>query len=130
MNSFLRMCWLKAIGGAWTTTTRMHESVKWPCIFGCTDCLDNIQHYLCCPILWQLSREALSLSEEHFSIWHRLCLIDCSKDKLRLLAYSHLLYHAVKNDTDCVEASGIIKNSCFIQQKSTNLVKALKPFVS
>ena len=24
-NSYLRMCWLKAIGGAWTTTCRMHE---------------------------------------------------------------------------------------------------------
>ena len=92
--------------------------------------LDNIHHYRCCPILWQLSREALSLSEEHFSIWHWLCLIDCSLDKLRLLAYSHLLYDTVTNDTGCVEASGIIENSCSIQRKCSNLVKALRPFVS
>ena len=39
VNSFLRVCWLKAIG-AWTTTVRMHESVIWPCIFGCVDCKD------------------------------------------------------------------------------------------
>ena len=45
INSFLRMCWLKALGGAWTTTTRMHESVRWPCVFGCTDCQDEIRHY-------------------------------------------------------------------------------------
>ena len=30
VNSFLRMCWLKAIAGAWTTTRRMPELIKWP----------------------------------------------------------------------------------------------------
>ena len=129
-NSYLRMCWLKAIGGAWTTTTRMHESVKWPCVFGCANCQDEIRHYLQCLVLWQLAREALCINEEHFSIGHRLCFIDCSVDKLRLLAYSRTLYHALKNDTDCVNASGIIKNSQFIQQRSHNLVKALRPFVA
>ena len=129
-NSFLRMCWLKAIAGAWTTTTRMHETVIWPCVFGCVDCQDEIRHYLHCPVLWQLAREALSINEDHFSIGHRLCFIECSVDKLRLLAYSHILYHSVKNDTDCVNASGMIKSSQFIQQKSHNLVKALRPFVT
>ena len=108
----------------------MHEGVKWPCVFGCTDCKDEILHYLQCPILWQLAREALLLSEEHFSLGHRLCYIDCSRDKLRLLAYSHTLYHALKNDTECVNASGVIKDSQFIQQRSCRLIKAIRPFVS
>jgi hypothetical protein len=66
INSFLRMCWLKAIGGAWTTTSRMHELRKWPCVFGCIDCQDEIRHYMQCPVLWQLAREALSISEDFF----------------------------------------------------------------
>ena len=129
-NSYLRMCWLKAVAGAWTTTVRMHSIHILPCIFGCPQARDQFRHYLICPILWQLAREALSLSEEYFSIGHRMCLVDCSKDKLRLLAYSHILYHALKNDTDCVNASGIIKDSQYIQQNSSNLIKALRPFVS
>ena len=114
VNSFLRICWLKAIGGAWTTITRMHESIKWPCVFGCIDCQDEIRHYMQCHVLWQLAREALKLSEEYFSLGHRLCFIECSLDMLRLLAFSHLLYHSLKNDIECVNASGINKYSHFI----------------
>ena len=58
------------------------------------------------------------------------CALDCSLDRLRLLAYSHVLYHSLKNDNECVNASGIIKDSNFIQQKSSNLVKALRPLVT
>ena len=130
VNSFLRVCWLKAIGGAWTTTVRMHEGIIWPCIFGCIDCKDEILHYLQCPVLWQLAREALLISEDYFSIGHRLCLIDGTHDKLRLLAYTHTLYHSLKNDTECRDANGLIKDSQFIQQRSSHLVKAIRPFVA
>ena len=82
-----------------------------------------------CPVLWQLAREALSVSEQYFTLEHRLCFIDCSVDKLRLLAYVHLLYHALKNDRDCVQRDGLIKSSNYVQQKSSNLVKALRPLV-
>jgi len=130
VNSFLRMCWLKAIGGAWTTTARMPEPVKWPCVFGCLDCRDEIRHYMQCPVLWQLAREALSISEQQFTLGHRLCFIDCSVDKLRLLAYTHLLYHTIKNDSECVQSNGQIKCTQFIQQKCSNVVKALRPLVT
>jgi len=130
VNSYLRVCWLKAIGGAWTTTVRMHEGIIWPCIFGCIDCKDEICHYLLCPVLWQLAREALLISEDYFSIGHRLCLIDGSHDKLRLLAYTHTLYHSLKNDTECRDSNGLIKDSQFIQQRSSHLVKAIRPFVA
>ena len=63
------MCWLKAIGGAWSTTNRMHELNKWPRVFGCIDCQDGIRHYMQCPVLWQLAREAPSISDEYFSLW-------------------------------------------------------------
>ena len=43
-NSYLSMCWLKAVGGGWTTSARLHESIMsilLPCIFGCPDCIDE-----------------------------------------------------------------------------------------
>ncbi len=54
---YVRMCWLKTIGGAWATTCRSHEYkanpdvADWPCIFGCAEADDNIQHYINCPEL-------------------------------------------------------------------------------
>ena len=108
----------------------MHESVIWPCVFGCIDCEDEILHYVQCPILWQLAREALSLSEDHFSLGHRLCFIDCSVDKLKLLAYCHSLYHAIKNDKDCIDSSGQIKCTQFIQHRSAQLTRALRPLIA
>ena len=129
-SSYIRMCWLKAIGGAWTTTHRMHESVLWPCIFGCLDCKDEILHYLECPVLWQLAREALHLAEDHFSLGHRLCFINCSESKLQLLAYCHSLYHALRNDSECVKNDGGIKCSRFIQTRSTQLSRAIRTLIS
>ena len=61
---------------------------------------------------------------------HRRFFIDCSLDKLRLLAYSHLPHHSVKNDSDCVNASGIMRDSQSIQQKRSNIVEALRPLVT
>ena len=89
----------------------------------------HIYIYIYIAFLWQLAREALSISEQHFSIEHRLCLVDCSLDKLRLLAYSHLLFHALKNDRECVQCNGQIKSLQLIQQKGSNFSRALRPLV-
>ena len=124
------MCWLKAVGGAWTTTVRMHASFIWPCVFGSIDCKDEILHYLQCPILWQLAREALSLSEDHFSLGQCLCFVDRSVDKLKLLAYCHSLFHAVKNDKNCIDSSGPTKCTQFIQHRSAQLTRALRPLIA
>ena len=59
-SACLSMCWLKAVGGGWTTSARMHESVLLPFVFGCFGCRDEFCHYLSCPILWQLAKEALT----------------------------------------------------------------------
>ena len=40
-TSFLRMCWLKAILGAWCTSVRLHSDPSWPCIFGCAHAADE-----------------------------------------------------------------------------------------
>jgi hypothetical protein len=86
-------------------------------------------HYFQCPILWQLAREALHLSEDHFSLGHRLCFIDCSLDRLKLLAYCHSLYHTVRNDRHCIDNNGMIKNSQFIQNYSSLLSRSLRTLI-
>jgi len=96
---FLRMCWLKTIAGGWTTTYRMHEDVKWPCIYGCSHS-DELKHYLVCPVLWHFATELLG-SEASIFVGERLCLCLPSVQKLRTLALCHFIYHSCKNDDVC-----------------------------
>ena len=129
-NSYLSMCWLKAVGGGWTTSVRMHESICLPCVFGCLDCLDEFRHYLICPILWQLAREAVSCMETNFEIGHRLCLTIVDNEKLRLLGYCHTLYHHIRRSPECFGSDGLMKDSCFIQRFSVESIRALLPLIS
>ena len=105
---FLKVCWLKAISGAWCTTVRMGgvSTCRWQCIFGCIDAEDVLTHYLECPVLWQFAREALRLQEDSIFLLSRLCIVEPSICKLRLLAFTHCLYHALKNDPRGVKANG------------------------
>ena len=130
INSYLSMCWLKAVGGGWTTSIRMHESVLLPCIFGCLDCRDEFRHYFTCPILWQLAKEALNLMETSFDIGHRLCLTEVNINRVRLLGYCHSLYHHIRSSPECSDASGNVRDSRFIQSFASKLVRAIKPLIS
>ena len=104
---YVRMCWLKTIGGAWTTTCRSHEYKAnpdvedWPCIFGCDDAKDNIQHYINCPELW---KHALEVTEGVWTpcIAEKICLFNPSVLKLKRLAIAHATYHACKHDPVCI----------------------------
>ena len=128
-NIFLRVCWLKAIGGAWTTSSRMHESIVHPCIFGCVDCCDEFRHYLICPILWQLAREALEIQEPSCAVGHRLCISSVSLDSLKLLGFAHLLYHSLRKDGDCFHSDGTVHPSVIVQRRAAGSFRALLPLV-
>ena len=97
---FLRVCWLKAIGGGWTTSCRMHEDITWPCIFGCP-AADEIRHYLICPVLWSIACAQLS-AEESIFVKERLCLVQPSVEKLKRLALAHTIYHCCKFDAEII----------------------------
>ena len=129
-SSYLSMCWLKVVGGGWATSVRMHESVLLPCVFGCLDCRDEVCHYLTCPILWQLAREALNLMETSFDVGHRLCLTEVNINRVRLLGYCHTLYHHIRNSSECFDADGNVKDSRFIQTFAVSLIRALVPLIS
>ena len=128
-SSYLSMCWLKAVGGGWTTSVRMHESVLLPCVFGCLDCRDAVRHYLTCPILWQLAREALNLNQ-FFDVGHRACLSEVNINRVRLLGYCHTSYHHIRNSSECSDADGNVRVSCHIQSFAVSLIRALVPLVS
>ena len=128
-NVFLRMCWLKAIGGGWTTSTRMHETVILPCIFGCVDCKDEFRHYMICPIIWQLAKEALGMRESQFDVGHRLCLSSANLNKLKLLGFCHLLYHSLRKDSHCFDHNGLIRSSVVVQRRAFDSFRALIPLI-
>ena len=97
-KTLIRVCWFKAIAGAWTTSIRMHDGPPWPCIFGCLDARDEMNHYLQCPILWQLVREQIG-PVDTITVGDRLCLSAANpptRQLLRQLALAHLTYHSCR----------------------------------
>ena len=107
----------------------MHRDIVWPCIFGCIDSEDELRHYLICPVIWQIARETLNLQEDSISIGERLCLINPSVSKLKLLAFCHSLYHACKNDRECVQSNGQIQSPLIVQNRATDIARFVKHLV-
>ena len=107
----------------------MHESIALPCIFGCLECFDEFRHYLICPILWQLAREALDMRETSGAVGHRLCLSSVNLNKLKLLGFCHLLYHSMRKDSDCFDGRGIVKPSVVVQRRASGSFRALPPLI-
>ena len=126
---FIRVCWFKTIIGGWCTSDRLHLDRRWPCVLGCPDCLDEIHHYLICPVLWQFGREALNLRESSIAVESRLCLCDPSSDKLRLLAFVHCLYHHIRNDDGCF-VNGDPACSSVVQYRARALAQDCKFLVA
>ena len=129
-SSHLSMCWLKAVGGGWTTSVRMHESVLLPRVFGCLECKDELRHYLTCPNLWQLAREALSLMETSLDVGHRLCYTKVNTNRVRFSGYCHTLYHHIRRSSECADADSYVKCSRFIQNFAVSLTRALVHLIS
>ena len=101
-----------------------------PCVFGCLDFNDEFRHYLTCPILLQLAKEALNLYETSFEVEHRLCLAEVHVNRVRLLGYCHSLYHHSLRSPECFDADGNVREYGFIQSFASSLIRALKPLIS
>ncbi len=98
-------------------------------MLGCPGCLDEIRHYLICPVLWQFGRETLNLRELSIDVESRLCLLNPSADKLRLLAFVHCLYHHIRNDSGCIH-DGEPASSNVVQYRARALAQDCKFLVS
>ena len=124
-NVYLRLCWLKAISGAWCTSARFPLSPQHSCLYGCA-ARDELNHYLICPVLWQIARESLSLSEDSVLVEERLCCIHPSLSKLQLLAFAHTLYHANVNDTCVVFRNGCLACPRVVQSRAAQVDRNIK----
>ena len=49
------LCAVTLLCNALNTSSRMHESLQYSCIFGCADSNDTTNHYFSCPILNSIS---------------------------------------------------------------------------
>ncbi len=89
-------CVFKSRKGGWTTSARMHEHTKLPCIFGCREQPDEINHHFLCSPLWQIASQSLQI-EAPLGLAQRLCTERPTPDTARLLALVFSLYHFAKS---------------------------------
>ena len=95
-SSHLAMCMVKTIVNAWTTTSRMHERVRWPCIFGCVSGRDDTAHYLSCDRLWQIVADIAGV-EVPVSLLERLGLSRPCRENTVNIYVAFTTYHCLKN---------------------------------
>ena len=53
---------IKTWVNSWSTSDRYHEDVLLPCLLGCADKPDDLQHYIHCPRIWDITRIAFRCS--------------------------------------------------------------------
>ena len=77
----------------------------------------------------QFARETLRLQENSVSLGSRLCIVSPSLCKLRLLAFVHTLYHALKNEPRAVSSDGFPVSPQSMQSFATEISRSLKSFI-
>ena len=102
----------------------MHESVIRGCLFGCSDCVDNINHYLQCSPLWQIACQALNIRDP-FSFSERLCLVAPTPDNAQLLALVFLLYHSAHQQARACD-DGVRPNPLAVQRNAVEAARGLR----
>ena len=99
----------------------MHERENRSCLLGCTDCTDDINHYIQCSPLWQIACSALGVSDP-FTFSKRLCIVSPSPDNAQLLALVFSLYHSAHNS---FKGDGVSPSTRTVQK---NLVDAARAY--
>ena len=87
---------IKTWSNGWATSSRYHEGVVLPCLFGCKSCIDNLQHYLQCPHLFALwTFLAGSVSADPLKRWG---LIAPEPNDFLQIACVFSGYHAIRRE--------------------------------
>ena len=89
------MCLIKTLSNSWCTSRRFHETNRLPCVFGCPDCIDTLEHYLCCGALWGIVHW-ITGSPPHPLLCGRLGLLTPSPRAVLHVFFAFHTYHAVK----------------------------------
>ena len=106
---------LKTWANSWCTTTRLHEAVIWPCIFGCPGEEDRLSHYLRCTRFW--SGIGASARADGPIYEDPLVKISLSLPSVRwskLIVVASRCYHSIKFDYPH-EVERAIESSSFVQ---------------
>jgi len=85
---------LKSWCNGWATSTRYHEEIRLPCLFGCNNYSDSLEHYLQCSHIYALWK--FMVPEVHEDPLVRWGLINSSNDAFKQIACTHAGYHAVR----------------------------------
>ena len=72
----------------------MQEPVRLPCLLGCTDAKDSLQHYLSCPRIFSIAKFIIPETSELPLVRCGLCMPN--KVSLLICATTFTAYHAVK----------------------------------
>ena len=117
----IAMSVVKTLSNSWATSMRYHEDVKKWCLVGCHCYLgsgepdqglrrhglirdaegpptDSLEHYLACPLLWSLIDSACRspCTDWVLPVPERLCLVNPSIRRVKLLAIGYRVYHCIK----------------------------------
>ena len=87
---------IKTWCNAWATSARMHEDTCLPCLFGCQDARDRMDHYIHCPFWCYLLLKLHTDPPPSPLPLTRLALMDPSIPSLLTVACSFAGYHAIK----------------------------------
>ena len=86
---------IKIWSNGWATSSRYHEGVLLPCLFGCS-CIDKLEHYLHCPHLLALwTFLAGHVSSDPLERWG---LIRPESDVFLQIACVFSGYHAIRRE--------------------------------
>ena len=97
---------VKTWANSWATSTRYHEAIMFPCLFGCSCGEDRQSHYAQCPLLYTI---LLQLRPHDISACPltRLGLVSPSRDGLLTVSCTFAGYHAIKRSNFVVGLSHI-----------------------
>ena len=130
VGKMVTLCVVKSWANSWCTTTRYHEVVRWPCIWGCEGKPDSLSHYLCCHHFWSVIASAARLGVEVFNEDPRvkLCLLNPSPLWANLIAVAHQSYHAIKFShrdrvQECVDSGSFHGNRLLLEELAKHFVR-------
>jgi hypothetical protein len=87
---------LKGWVNGWATSHSHHEGVLLPCVFGCSNCADSLDHYLVCSHLFALWSFSIAFtSAEPLVRWG---LMHTTKLQCEIIACIFSGYHAIRKE--------------------------------
>ena len=104
---------LKTWCNAWATSHRFHETIRLPCLFGCSGATDSLTHYIHCPYWLHVLQRVLPQPPSVFPLT-RLGLVDPTKTSLLSVAASFAGYHAIKRHATTILTSS---DDCTVEQR-------------